>query len=115
MRLKLDMATAEQHRRYLAIGHIAFFLFSLLAMIFGIWFLFNVWGVDEFLFVGMLFFGTLNLLILALSLIAGWALLNSRRWAKNASLIAALASAFHLPLGPFLCGYSFWFYFHERA
>src|SRR5688572_22804014 len=106
------MASAGQHQRYLAFVHIGFFLVSLLMMIAGAWFLFTVWGVDQFLLIGFLFFGTLNFLAIGLSIIAAWALLKARKWAKNASLLAGVAAAMYLPFGPFVCGYSFWFYFN---
>ncbi|MCC7155937.1 MAG: hypothetical protein IT161_15285 [Bryobacterales bacterium] len=42
------------------------------------------------------------------SLIAGWGLLNMRRWARVLTLILSAFHLFHVPLGTALAVYSFW-------
>ncbi|MDQ5847155.1 MAG: hypothetical protein M3539_17860 [Acidobacteriota bacterium] len=114
------MATAEHHNKYLALAHIAFAVFSLSLIIGWSCFLYFFWGIGTmpkeqatFMMVGLLLVGVLNFLAVAPSLIAGWALLRRKGWAKNASLLAAVAGAMYFPFGPFVCGYSFWFFFNE--
>lgn len=114
------MATAEHHNKYLALAHMAFAVFSLSLIIGGTCFLYYVWGIESmpkeqasFLILGLLIVGGLNFLFVAPSLIAAWALLKRKGWAKNASLLAAVAGAMYFPFGPFVCGYSFWFFFNE--
>ncbi len=42
------------------------------------------------------------------ALIAGWGLLNMRRWARVLTLILSAFHLFHVPLGTALAVYSFW-------
>ena len=114
------MATAAQHRKYLAFSHLGFFAFSLLLIIGGGLFLYTIWSVDEmnegdaaFLIFGLVLVSFINFLFIFPSMIAGWALLKHKGWAKTASLLAGLAAAAFIPLGPFVCGYSCWFFFNE--
>jgi hypothetical protein len=115
------MPTPEQHNKYLAISHIAFFLFNLLIMVaWSCVLYFILWdvrskerGEQVFMVVGLLIVNGLNLLYVATSLVAGWALLKRKPWAKTASLVAAFTAALYIPLGPIVCAYSLWFFFSQ--
>lgn len=55
--------------------------------------------------------GAIGFFIAALSLpavIAGWGLLNLRRWARVMTLILSAFHLFHVPFGTALAVYSFW-------
>ncbi len=47
------------------------------------------------------------------SIVAGYALLKQRRWAKTAAIIAGVLAAMQFPIGTAVCVYTFWFLFSE--
>ena len=55
----------------------------------------------------------INLLLGLLSLVAGYALLKKKAWARMAGIVSAIASAMSFPFGTALCVYSLWFFFGE--
>ncbi|HEV2763504.1 MAG TPA: hypothetical protein VGV38_11050 [Pyrinomonadaceae bacterium] len=54
-----------------------------------------------------------NLVLGLLPLVAGYALLKRKSWARMAGIISAVASAMGFPFGTALCVYSLWFFFGE--
>lgn len=114
------MATAQQHNKYLAMSHLGFGVSGLILLIGSTWFLYVMWGIKtmdpaqaKFMLVGLMIVNGMNFLFIAPSFVAGWALLQRKKWAKIASLIAALAGFMYLPLGPLVSGYSLWFFINE--
>jgi hypothetical protein len=49
------------------------------------------------------------------SLVAGYALLKQKAWARVASIIAAVIAGMNFPLGMALCVYTFWFLYGKGA
>jgi hypothetical protein len=49
------------------------------------------------------------------SLLAGYALLKRKSWARMAAIIASVTAAMNVPLGTALCIYSLWFFFGDGA
>jgi hypothetical protein len=49
------------------------------------------------------------------ALIAGYALLKRKPWARMASIIAAVFEAMNVPFGTAVCVYSFWFMLSEQG
>jgi hypothetical protein len=52
-------------------------------------------------------------LMLVPNLIAGYALLKQKQWAKVAAIIGAVTSAMSFPIGTAVTAYTFWFLFSE--
>jgi len=114
--------TPEQHNKYLGLAHLGyaslFFLFTLAMMAF-----FVVMAMaapqspDEpppwifLVFAGFIAISYLPMLLP--SLIAGYALLRRRKWAKVASIVAAVMAGMTFPFGTAVCVYTLWFVFSE--
>lgn len=49
------------------------------------------------------------------SVLAGYALLKRKRWAKTMGIIAAIIAGLNFPLGSALCVYTLWFLFGESG
>jgi hypothetical protein len=64
-----------------------------------------------FFIVLMAFFVGIYGLLSLPSILAGYAMLKRRSWAKIAGIIAAIISAISFPFGTALCVYSLWFFF----
>jgi hypothetical protein len=55
----------------------------------------------------------IGLLFTLPALIAGYALLKHKPWAKTAAIVAAAVAALNIPFGTALSAYTFWFLFGE--
>ncbi len=114
--------TPEQHNKYLGWSHLAYAAFhALMGLVFGVMMVAmfstmpNQRGGNQpppgfFVAIGVF------LLIFSLawslpSLIAGYALLKKRKWAKIASLVAGVFAATQMPVGTAVGVYTFWFVF----
>jgi hypothetical protein len=109
---------AEEHNRlvgWLQIGYGAVFLLMLTGffLLFG-----SVWisdpgprgpQDDSFFAVMMTTVFAVNMLFAMPSFVAGFGLLNRKRWAKNWGLIASVICGMSSPLGLPLCIYTIWF------
>src|SRR5438045_6302660 len=49
------------------------------------------------------------------SMVAAYALLKRKRWAKTAGIVAGVFAAAQLPVGTAVCVYTFWFLFSEMG
>lgn len=117
--------TPEQHNKYLGIAHLAygglFFLLTMFMLIFfGAIFLGIAAAPGPNEGPPLILFGAMWVFIAAIygamtipSLIAGYALLKRKRWAKVAAIIGGVVSAMSFPLGTAVCVYTFWFLFSE--
>lgn len=114
----------EDHNKFLGWAHLAYgALFTLLGLAIGLFLIIfgatlgNGGGRDDppgLLVAGL---GALMMVIycgLALpSVIAGYALLKRKKWAKIAGIIAAVFASMSFPFGTAVCVYTFWFMFSE--
>jgi len=49
------------------------------------------------------------------SLVAGYALLKRKSWARTAGIVASILAGLSFPFGTALCVYSLWFFFGEQG
>src|SRR5262245_2540251 len=66
-----------------------------------------------FMAVMWIFMGGLYSLMTVPSLVAGYALLKRKSWARTAAIIGAVTAAMSFPTGTAVCVYTFWFLFSE--
>ena len=113
----------EQHNKFLAWSHLAFSaLYIFMGVVFGIAFMLMFIGMGSghgdappaavgviFGLFFFFFYGVLNMP----SLIAGYALLKHKSWAKVAAIIAGVMGGMQFPIGTAVCIYTFWFLFSE--
>ena len=115
--------TPEQHNRYLGWSHIAygglFFLFTLLFLLFfGVVFIAAMMNDPNappafiFFFV-FLFMAAIYAAMSVPSIIAGYALLKRKKWARTWAIISAVVAAMQFPMGTAVTVYTFWFLFSE--
>jgi hypothetical protein len=66
-------------------------------------------------FVGLIFVfvGILTLVMTVPSIVAGYALLKRRQWAKVAGIVAGVTAATSFPVGTAVAVYTFWFLFSD--
>ena len=116
------MTTPEQHNKYLAWAHLAhgglfllFVLFMLAMMSAMFWSFPKTPEGPPAAFFGImwLFMGGFYGLMLLPNIIAGYALLKQKPWAKTAAIIGAVTAAMSFPIGTAVCVYTFWFLFSE--
>jgi hypothetical protein len=119
--------TNEDHNKTLGIMHLAYgALHGLMMLLIGI--LFAVFipvvgggvgtnnGMPIIIYVMFLAMLTLFGLFYSVpSLVAGYALLKRKSWARLAAIIASVTAAMNVPLGTALCIYTLWFFFGEGA
>ena len=118
--------TSEEHNKYLGYsflvhGAIQLFFMILMCMFFLFFFssLPRGRGQDEvpffipFFFIG--FIVLIQLVFAVPSLIAGYALLKRRRWARLAGIIGAVMAGANFPIGTAVCVYAFWFLMSDRG
>lgn len=111
--------TPEQHNKYLAWAHLGYAgitaLFMFLMMIFmGFMLSQDPNGPPPgFILFILLFTGAFCAASISPSVIAGYGLLKRKRWAKTATIVAAVLGASSVPFGTGICVYSFWFLFSE--
>jgi hypothetical protein len=116
--------TNEQHNRYIAytfFGHAAFQMLILLFMaaIFSmVLFIPDEPGKPapprEFFALFTAFFSFIYVMFALPSVVAGYALLKRKPWARPASIIAGVVAAMSVPIGTAACVYSLWFFLGEN-
>ena len=120
--------TPEQHNKYLGLAHLVYaaiiglFILGLLGM-FGAMFiaLANEPTVrngpppppQAFFFIVWLFMALFYGALLIPSVVAGYALLKRKRWAKIAAIVGGVVASMFFPFGTAVCVYTFWFLFSE--
>jgi hypothetical protein len=115
--------TPEEHNKYVGIANVAYGAIHVLLMIvMGVFFM-AMMGViardtrggdvpPASFFGGIMVFAVaINFLFAIPSFIAGYAFLKRKPWAKIAGIIAAVLSAFRVPIGTAVSIYTFWFLF----
>ena len=117
--------TSEQHNRYVAYSFLAyagFQAFWLLIMILWFYFIFGVLpdrpgnpGFPPQMIVLMIGFMSVFFIFLTLpAVIAGWAMLKQKPWARVAGIVGAVFCAMSAPVGTAACVYSLWFWTSEK-
>jgi hypothetical protein len=113
--------TPEQHNKYLAWSHLGYGALTALYMISMMAFMILMLGRDPngppfgVMIFMLLFFSAIFAAMIIPSVIAGYGLLKHRRWAKTATIIAAVLCASSVPFGTGACVYSFWFLFSDQG
>jgi hypothetical protein len=116
--------TSEQHNRYVAYSFFAFAGFQ------GFWLLVMMLWFFMFLSFGpgsgdpefppvmmgfMLVFMSLFFILFTVpALVAGWAMLKQKPWARIAGIVGAVFCAMSAPVGTAACIYSLWFWTSDR-
>jgi hypothetical protein len=114
--------TTQDHNKVIGIMHLIWGGFNALMMLFFVPFFFAISGIitsdpnappEVTTMFG--FFGVFMLAFAVLfglpSVIAGYAMLRRKRWARVAGVIASCLCALSLPFGTALCIYTLWFMF----
>jgi hypothetical protein len=114
--------TPEEHNKYLGMAHLAYAGFQLLMtavmLVFMVSMMSEIFGqarrMDDntpLAFMGFIivFAGAIQTLLSIPPIVAGYALLKRRSWAKVAGIIAGAVSAMSFPVGTALAVYTFWF------
>ena len=119
--------TPADHNKVLGIIHLAYGGFTVFAMALVSIFMLGAFGVFAFnqppgdavplglMLVLVAFVVLVNLLIIAPSFLAGYALLKQKRWAKTIGIIAGIIAGMSFPIGTAVCVYTLWFLFGEKG
>ena len=117
--------TPDQHNKYVGISHLAYAGLQLFVLIFAMVFIGMMIGEinrqpqtpgDEFLpwFVPIMAVAMLLNVVLAIPpIIAGYAFLKRRPWAKIGGIVGGAVGVMNFPLGWALAAYTFWFLFSD--
>jgi hypothetical protein len=114
--------TTEEHNKILGICHLvyggmsALFMFAILFFFGAIMFSIHDDGAPVGVFTVILAFIMLWSLILTLpSLVAGYAMLKRKSWARMACIVAGVLETMSFPIGTAVAIYSFWFTFGDAG
>ena len=116
--------TADQHNRYLGFAHLAYAaLHSLMGVLFGVMMIVMFSTIPPepghpssppaIFVVIACFFLVFTVGWTIPSMVAAYALLKRKRWAKTAGIVAGVFAATQMPVGTAVCVYTFWFLFSE--
>jgi len=117
--------TSEQHNKYVAytfLGYAGIQMLIALAMM--VFFFVMVFGLEPnpgdasppaalFGFMGVFFF-IFYAIFTAPAVVAAWALLKKKPWARVAGIVGAVVSAMSVPFGTAACVYALWFFLGEH-
>jgi len=117
--------TSEQHNRYVAYSFFAYAGFQSFWLLFMIlWFSLFFWGVPQqpgnpefpagFVALMMGIMSVFFALFTLPAVIAGWAMLKRKPWARVAGIVGAVFCAMSAPIGTAACVYSLWFWTSDR-
>jgi hypothetical protein len=118
--------TPQEHNKFVGLAHVAYAGFHVLMTIASmafVGFMFeNVYSKSQgmggppppaFLRVIILFAVIFNIATTIPSVVAGYALLKRRSWAKVAGIVGAVVAAMSFPIGTAVAVYTFWFLFSD--
>ena len=118
--------TAQEHNKFVGMAQIGFARLHLLMMIASLGlasFMFeNLYSRSQemggppppsFLGVILVLAGIINVVTTIPSLVAGYALLKRRSWAKVAGIVGGVVAAMSFPVGTAVAVYTFWFLFSD--
>ena len=115
------------HNKALGILHIAYGGLSMFLMVMISIFMLGMFGVlavnqppSEAMPMGlfavlMVFMVLINLIIIAPSFLAGYALLKRKTWARTMGIVGGIIAGMSFPFGTALCIYTLWFLFGEKG
>lgn len=113
--------TPQDHNKIIGIMHLIYGGFNALIMLIFIPIIIAAMAAgaaDPEAGAGVAVFGVIGAFMLLIALIfglppilAGYAMLKRKRWAKTAGIVAACVEAISMPFGTALCVYTLWFLF----
>lgn len=114
--------TPQDHNRTLGITHLVYGGFHLLVMLFMAFLFFIVFAVPQslredesaFIFMALLML-VIGLVFTLPSIIAGYALLKQKSWARTAAIVAGILATPSFPYGTALGVYTLWFMFGSEG
>jgi len=115
------LTTPEQHNKNLGIAHLAhggIFMLLMLVMMTFMTVMFSMAPAPAgpppaFIVVMWIFMGAFYGLMTLPSIVAGYALLKRKPWARTAAIVGGVTAAMSFPTGTAVCVYTFWFLFSE--
>jgi len=120
--------TPLEHNKYLGLAHLAYAVFHMLMAIVVIAFMGTIMSqiFDQarrmgdtssptFMPVIIIFAGVLQVVFSIPPIVAGYAFLKRRAWAKVAGIISGIVAAMSFPIGTALAVYTFWFLFSNTG
>lgn len=118
--------TPQEHNKFVGLAHVGYAGLHVLMMIASLGFvgfmLGNIYNRSQemggppppaFLGVILVFAGIFNIVTTIPSIVAGYALLKRRRWAKVAGIVGGVVAAMSFPIGTAVAVYTFWFLFSD--
>jgi len=113
---KMGLVTNEEHNRYIAYAFFAnagFYMLILFLMI-AMFSTFPPGPSGGFFLVMMGFISIFYLMFMLPSIVAGYALLKKKSWARMAAIVAGVVAGMNFPVGTGACVYALWFFFSEN-
>ena len=117
--------TPDQHNKYVGIAHLSYAGFQLLMFIVaGVFIALVLSDVDAqagrdtmpwFVVIVIAFAFLVNIVVMIPPIIAGYALLKRRPWAKVAGVVGGAVGILNFPVGWALAAYTFWFLFSDAG
>ena len=121
-----QVITPQEHNKFVGLAQLGYAGFYLLMMIvmgaFEAFMFRNIYSRSQemggapptpFIVVIFVFIGFFSLVMTVPSVVAGYALLKRRRWAKVAGIVAGVTAAASFPIGTAVAVYTFWFLFGD--
>ena len=118
--------TPQEHNKYVGIAHLIYAGFHVLIMLASFVFMgfifANIFGQARNVgnptppaFMGVIFVlvAAINILTTIPSVVAGYAFLKRKSWAKIAGIVGGVVAALSFPVGTAVAVYTFWFLFSE--
>jgi hypothetical protein len=118
--------TPQEHNKYVGIAHLIYAAFHVLMMFVSFIFMGLMFGTmfgrapqtgapPPPAFIGLIFglIAVFNILTTIPSLVAGYALLKRKPWAKIAGIVGGVLAAMSFPIGTAVAVYTFWFLFSD--
>jgi hypothetical protein len=118
--------TPQQHNKFVGmaqVGYAGLHLLMMIASLGVVGFMFeNIYSKSQemggpppppFLGVILVFVGIFNIAMTIPSVVAGYALLKRRPWAKVAGIVGGVVAAMSFPIGTAVAVYTFWFLFSD--
>jgi len=118
--------TPQEHNKFVGLAQLGYagFHLSMMTVLMGVegYMFQNIYGrsqrmggppMSQFLVVMFVFIGLFSVAMTVPSVVAGYALLKRRRWAKVAGIVAGVVAATSFPIGTAVAVYTFWFLFSD--
>lgn len=113
------------HNKILGIIHLVYGilgvgLIALISVVFLVFIGISAASADGLLGAGilgvvLLVFLVINIVFSIPSFLAGYAMLKKKKWARTASIVAAVTDGMSFPFGTALCIYTLWFIFSDQG